>query len=79
MRGTLNDNINGADFNQGRKNTLGGIDDRSFRFFRKFLPAVTGDIMFESQMTEFRLIFSTDIDGEAAASLEFATRRWVGR
>jgi len=49
-RSTLDYNVDAAVFNQGRKKSLGGIDERGFRFIGKFLPAVAGDIMFKSQM-----------------------------
>ena len=60
---------------------LGGIGHQRFRFrsLCEFLPAVTGDIMLESQIVEFRLFLAADINGKGAPGLEFAARRWVDR
>ena len=62
-KSTLNYNIDEAVFNQGRKKSLGGIDERGFRFIRKFLPTMSGDIVLSPQMRKFRFFLTSDIDG----------------
>ncbi len=45
---------------------------RCLGVFREFLPAVAGNVMIKSRMVEFWLFHAADVDGVAAAGLEFA-------
>ena len=51
-------------------NLLGRICDCRFRIIGKFLPAVAGDIVLKSHVTEFRLFRAANIDGVRTTGLK---------